>query len=158
MTSVDTADTVLKDDEETPKKWVPRVITGGKGPPKAPEGHNWLSELPRGTTFVCRHKNNQDVDLNLYHVVFKDDNVVLLAWRLPDGKMLDYHVDPVRFSQKFEHVTILGDQPVDNEEDDNGSQRQCDHSGSPDVVLHEAVQGVDPVVSEPERPDLSPRD
>jgi hypothetical protein len=102
-----------------------RVLTGGKGPPQEPT-EDWLSELSVGTTFTCRHTNNKDVDLNLYHVVFKDKDVILLAWRLPDGKTLDYYVDPKRFSQRFEHVTILGLQPVSNEEENDGRQPESD--------------------------------
>lgn len=131
-----------------------RLLQGGKGPPDDPrEGHNWLAELDVGTTFTCRDKRSQEVDLNLYHVVFKSgEDVILLAWRLPDGKMLDYYVDPKRFSKKNEHLTILGKQPVSNEEHDDEQRNQ--HRPA-DVLLHETVQREHQVVSETEQPNLS---
>lgn len=129
-----------------------RLLQGGKGPSEPPAGHNWLADIEPGTTFVCRSKLSKEVDLNLYHVVFRSlPDVVLLAWRLPDGKMLDYYVDPERFSKQFEKVTILGQQPVAIEEDDDGNSNSL---RPPDLVLHEAVQGVDQVVSKTEQPDL----
>ncbi len=128
----------LEEQEDTRHvPWVPRVIQGGKGPPEPPgETHNWLAEYDIGTTFVCRHRNSKEVDLNLYHVVFKTPDVVLLAWRLPDGKMLDVYVDPVRFSNQFEKPTILGKQPVAEEENNDD---QCDLRRPPDLVLHETM-------------------
>lgn len=144
------------EDEEFRSTSVPhlRVLTGGKGPPDPPgEKGNWLSTFDIGTTFVCRNKNSKEVDLNLYHVVFKTQDVVLLAWRLPDGKTLDYYVDPERFSKDFVRPTILGTQPVAEEENENDSG-QRDPLRSSDVVLHEAVQGVDQVVPEAEQPVL----
>ena len=153
--SLKSEETGQQDGKEKKRSWTPRVITGGKGPTEPPgEGINWLAEYDAGTTFVCRHKNSNEVDLNLYHVVYKHlPEVVLLAWRLPDGKMLDVYVDPERFSKNFEKPTILGIQPVANEEDDD-DQEQRDNLRSRDVVLHEAVQGVDQVVSGSEEPDL----
>lgn len=85
-----------------------RLLTGGKGPPDGPVD-NWLAEYEEGTTFVARHRNSNEVDYNLYHVLFKSlPKVVLLKWQLPDGKMLDYYVDPVRFSRLFPEHVILG--------------------------------------------------
>lgn len=92
--------------EEAPQPWVPRVIAGGKGPT---DTLNWLADYAVGTTFVSRNRNAKEVDLNLYHVIFKSlPSVVLLKWQLPDGKILDYYVDPLRFSKQFEPGTILG--------------------------------------------------
>lgn len=127
-----------------------RLLQGGKGPPEPPgEDVNWLADFDVGTTFTCRDKRSQEVELNLYSVLFKDRDVIVLAWKLPDGKVLDYPVDPVRFSKKNEHVTILGLTPVAREENDERNSLR-----PPDLVLHEAVQGVDQVVSETEQPDL----
>lgn len=124
MTLVEDLEMVNVEDTEKPATpWRPRVITGGKGPSEPPS-KNWLSEFPEGTVFTCRHKNNQDVDLNLYCVLHKREDVVLLSWKLPDGKSLDYYVDPVRFSNKFEHVTVLGDIPMAEEQEENNDSRE----------------------------------
>jgi hypothetical protein len=97
--------------------WVPRVINGGKEPPET-EGDNWLAGLSVGTTFVARHQNSKDVDYNLYYVLFTFlPKLVLLKWQLPDGKILDYYVDPERFSRRFPDYVILG---VDNEKEEPG--------------------------------------
>lgn len=91
-----------------------RVATGGKGPPEGPV-HNWLADLEPRTAFVARHRNSNDVDYNQYYVLFKAlPKVVLLKWILPDGKLLDYYVDPVRFSKMFPDYVILG---VDKEQE-----------------------------------------
>lgn len=91
-----------------------RLLTGGKGPPEDTSGENWLADLERGTTFVARDKNSKEVDYNHYFVLFKSlPKVVLLKWVLPDGKLLDFYVDPVRFSKKFGDYEVLG---VDKQE------------------------------------------
>lgn len=91
-----------------------RVATGGKGPPDDPVD-NWLAELEVRTAFVARHRNSNEVDYNQYYVLFKAlPEVVLLKWILPDGKLLDYYVDPVRFSKMFPEHVILG---VDKQEE-----------------------------------------
>lgn len=85
-----------------------RVATGGKSPPEGPVD-NWLAKLEVRTTFVARHRNSNDVDYNQYYVLYKDlPEVMLLKWILPDGKLLDYYVDPVRFSKMFSEYKILG--------------------------------------------------
>lgn len=90
-----------------------RVATGGKSPPEGPV-NNWLAELEVRTAFVARHRNSNEVDYNQYYVLFKAlPEVVLLKWILPDGKLLDYYVDPVRFSKMFPDYVILG---IDKEE------------------------------------------
>jgi len=87
-----------------------RVLTGGKGPPEPPPVNNWLAELAVGTTFVARERTmKQQLDYNLYHVLFKDlPKVMLLTWKLPDGKLLDCYVDPQRFSNRMELGVVLG--------------------------------------------------
>lgn len=85
-----------------------RVASGGKGPPEGPVD-NWLADFEVGTTFVARQLNSKEVDYNLYYVLYKDlPEVMLLKWQLPDGKVLDYYVDPVRFSKLFSEKKILG--------------------------------------------------
>lgn len=121
-----------------------RVATGGKGPPEGPVD-NWLAEYEVGTTFVARHRNSKDVDYNQYYVMFKAlPEVVLLKWILPDGKLLDYHVDPVRFSKAFPEHVILGvikqEEPQKEAEvSENGNSNRTNRP--PDMVLHEAVPG-----------------
>lgn len=84
-----------------------RVATGGKGPPEGPVD-NYLADFEVGTTFVARQRNSKEVDYNLYYVLYKDlPEVMLLKWQLPDGKVLDYYVDPVRFSRLFTEKKIL---------------------------------------------------
>lgn len=119
-------------------KWTPKVIIGGKGPPEPP-ADNWLGEFEVGTTFVARHRNSKEVDFNLYYVLFKLPEVVLLKWILPDGKLLDYHVDPVRFSKMFEKAIVLSvikpqeAAVADEEHERNRTDRPSD------VVLDETV-------------------
>lgn len=99
---------VIEDEELRGTKYPQlRVLTGGKGPPEGPVD-NWLAEFEVGTTFVARHRNSNEVDYNLYYVLYKDlPEVILLKWQLPDGKVLDYYVDPVRFSKLFPEKKIL---------------------------------------------------
>src|SRR5688572_32931717 len=84
-----------------------RVLSGGKEPPDEPS-EDWLSTYVPGTSFVARERNSKNVDFNLYHVIFVRDEVTLLKWELPDGKLLDYYVDPKRFSNRFVDPVILG--------------------------------------------------
>lgn len=120
-----------------------RVATGGKGPPDGPVD-NWLAEYEVGTTFVARQRNSKEVDYNLYYVLYKDlPEVVLLKWQLPDGKVLDYYVDPVRFSKLFSEKKILSvikpkEEPRKEAEvsEDGNSNRT---NRPPDLVLHETV-------------------
>lgn len=122
-----------------------RVLTGGKGPPEGPVD-NWLADYEVGTTFVARHRNSNEVDYNLYYVLYKDlPEVVLLKWQLPDGKVLDYYVDPVRFSRLFPEKKILS---VIKPEEEPRKEAEVSEDGNsdrtnrpPDVVLHEAVSG-----------------
>lgn len=93
-----------------------RVAAGGKGTPEGPVD-NWLADLEPRTMFVARHRNSNDVDYNQYYVLFKSlPEVVLLKWILPDGKLLDYYVDPVRFSKMFPEHVILGVDKEPNQE------------------------------------------
>lgn len=133
-----------------------RVLTGGKGPPEPPDdGVNWLAEYVVGTTFVARHRNSKEVDFNLYHVLFKSlPGVVLLKWELPDGKMLDYYVDPQRFSKQFVSPVILGVVQLEASQEDtnNGNSNRTDRP--PDLVLNAPVPGGDPLVQESKEPEV----
>ncbi len=145
-----TVENINPEKEPIPAGWVPRVIQGGKGPPEPP-GNNkdWLAELTPGTTFVCR-ANEHYIDYELYHVVFKTLECVLLKWELPDGKFWDRFVNTKEFSKRYQDYVILG---VGKEEENDGNG-QCHQVRSGDMVLHETVQGIDQVVPEAERSDL----
>ena len=144
-----TAEDIREDDPNRPiqKPWTPRVIRGGKGPPEPPKD-DWLLKLEAGTTFVTRPKSSQEVDLNLYHLLFQGDGFTLLKWEMPDGKLWDYYVDPVRFSTKFIPGIILGIFKGDPNGDSNRTDRPRD------VVLDETMQGEHQLVEEAEQPDL----
>lgn len=91
------------------------VATGGKGPPEEPaDAFNWLAELEAGSVFLARARASKEVDYNLYRVVFRSlPEMVFLEWRFPDGKTLDYYVDPVRFSKMMELGKVLGQPPIE---------------------------------------------
>lgn len=124
----------IQAEEKSPEAWTPRVITGGKGPPQPPT-NDWLKDLSAGTTFVARANENY-VDYELYHVVFKTLDAVLLKWELPDGKYWDRFVNSKEFSRRYRDYIILG---VQQQEEENGNGNRADRLG--DVVLHEAVPG-----------------
>lgn len=135
-----------------------RILTGGKGPPELPE-KNWLADLVPGTTFVARDRNSKEVDSNLYHVLFISlPEVVLLKWELPDGKLLDYYVDPERFSKRFELRKILGIIKQEHHQDAEGVKDGCneqrDQGGPSNLVLHASVQGEHQLVSGSEEPEV----
>ena len=111
------------------------ILTGGKGPPSEPTD-DWLSAFEVGTTFVSMPQVTYDVDYELFFVVHKQPEVVLLKWILPDGKVWDKYVHPASFSKKFKPGVILG---VNKGNEDDKGQR--DLNRSPNLVLDEAVQG-----------------
>ncbi len=82
-----------------------RLLQGGKGGPPS----NWLADLKAGDVFVARARASKDVDYNMYRVVFRSlPQMVFLEWKFPDGKTLDYYVDPERFSRIMELGLVLG--------------------------------------------------
>lgn len=82
-----------------------KLLQGGKDGPI----HNWLAELQAGDVFAARARASKEVDWNLYRVVFRSlPELVLLEWKFPDGKCLDYYVDPMRFSKVMELGKVLG--------------------------------------------------
>ncbi len=133
-----------------------RVATGGKEPPGPSDPiHNWLADYEVGTTFVARHKNSKDVDYNLYRVIFKWlPEVVLLKWQLPDGKLLDYYVDPERFSKDFKNPSILGIVKPPEEVEDNGNKQRNRTDRLANLVLDASVHGEHQVLQGTEEPDL----
>jgi len=124
-----------------------KVIRGGKDNTVEPPSDNWLINLSAGTTFVAK-VNDKTIDYELYHVVFKTIDAVLLRWQLPDEKQWDRWVDSKEFSKRYPHYILLGE--PQQQESDNDGNRKCNLGGLPDVVLHEAVQRVDQVVPETE--------
>ena len=140
----------LEDIEDRPHVgWVPRVLTGGKGPPEEPT-EDWLSPLEAGTTFVCR-QNKSTVDGELYHILFKGSQFFLLKYCLPDGKMWDRYVNPKSFCKVYKEYEILGVHKQDASETglkeapegDGEEYGKSNRSDRPvNVVLHEAVPGM----------------
>lgn len=143
----------LEEQEDKPHVgWVPKVLTGGKGPPEAPTS-NWLSTLLPGTYFQCR-QNKFSVDFEMYAVIFvTEQGNYLLKWEMPDGKVWDRRVDPSMFSKHYREYEVLGVFPIKppTEEVEN---EQRNPRRPPDLVLHEAVQGEHQVLPSPEGPDL----
>lgn len=124
------------------------ILTGGKGPPVEPTD-DWLSDFEVGTTFVSMPRVTYDVDYELFFVVHKQPEVVLLKWILPDGKVWDKYVNPMSFSKKFKPGVILG---VNKGNEDDKGQRDLDRPR--DVVLYETVQGEHQLLQGPEETDL----
>lgn len=140
----------LADEMQNPPRIKLRLLQGGKGPSEPPSEGNWLGEMDVGTTFVCRPKKSNSVELNLYSVVFKTEGVVLLLWKLPDNKVLEWYVDPERFSKEFEKPTILGTTPVANEEEDDER-----YSRRPkDLDVDATASGEHRLVQIPEEPEI----
>lgn len=139
--------------EPIPASWVPRVITGGKGPPGGPPPSgesNWLVTLPVDTVFVAQPKGS--AEMNLYNVQYASEECYLLIWRLPDGKLLDMYYNPEDFCRMMKTYKVLGSLPIAQEETDGN---ECDRTDRPlDVVLHEAVQRSDQVSEVEERPEV----
>jgi len=147
----------LEEREDQPHAgWVPKVITGGKGPPEAPS-EDWLTPLEQFTTFVCR-QNSNTTDGELYHLQFKGTQFYLLLWELPDGKVWSRYVHPASFCKQHKEYEILGViKPItegDPKPPTQGDDNERNSHRHPDLVLHEAVQGVDQVVQGTEEPDL----
>lgn len=81
-----------------------KLLQGGKDDPP-----DWLADLEAGTVFLARARASKEVDWSLYRVVFRAlPEAVFLEWKFPDGKCLDYYVDPRRFSRLMELGKILG--------------------------------------------------
>jgi hypothetical protein len=128
--------------------WIPRIITGGKGPPGPPGTPNWVSTLPINTTFVAQPKNSS-AEMNLYCIFFSDPEVLGLTWRLPDGKMLDMYFNPQGFCNIHSSWKVLGTIPVDNEEQEN--EPDSNRPDQPSSLVRDAsVSGVDQVLPEQE--------
>jgi len=108
-----TAEDTLEEELRQTKYPKFRVLTGGGMPPEGPrkptDEFNWLAAQEVGTHFWTRHRASKEVDYNEYFIRFMNlPWAVLLEWRLPDGKILNYPVDPQRFSNMFEPPVVLG--------------------------------------------------
>jgi hypothetical protein len=104
-----TVENINPETEPVPRAWVPRVVTGGKGPPEPPEDidTNWLKTLKAGHTFICR-QGPKSIDYELYHIIFVKDEMYLLKWALPDGKLWDRYVDSKIFSNLYRDHKVMG--------------------------------------------------
>lgn len=114
-----------------PASWVPRVITGGKGPPEGPTtGDNWLSQLPLRAVFACR-QNDKTVDWEIYTLMHKFEDIYQLVWEMPNGNLFTRRVHPQLFSnlmRDHRFIDILPD-PYEQEApqgDNDGSSEQRD--------------------------------
>ena len=105
--------------EPIPASWVPRVITGGKGPPEGPtSGENWLLNLDVGTVFLCR-QGKKTVDWEEYFLLAKPAfDIYYLKVSLPDGNIWTRRVDPKLFCNHHKDFQVLY---VQQQEEENGS-------------------------------------
>ena len=92
-----------------PKKFVPTVITGGKGPPTT--SSNWLSNLEQGDYFLARHKDKaeRNFELHKFCVMFKTEKSVKLMVYLDEdsGRMIKW-VEPKVFSNEMIFQEVIG--------------------------------------------------
>lgn len=123
--------TVIEDQEEQRKPWIPRVITGGKGPPETPS-ENWLASLPVRTQFVCR-LNNKTIDWEMCFLYHKFEEIYLLKIEMPNGDHYERRVDPQLFSNLYRDYRVIHIYPpIKIEEieapkgDDNGNSYRTD--------------------------------
>lgn len=80
-----------------------KLLAGGKGPP----GYNWLSEMTKGTVFLCRFAKEPDNPLLLqYHIEHKWDRAIALMSNFT-GKEEHSIVDPIRFCKHMEWYETL---------------------------------------------------
>lgn len=78
-----------------------QVVTGGKS-----GGHNWLSDLNRGSVFFCRMQNAKEFDLNEFQVVWQWKRTAKLACTIA-GQEREFPVDTERFSGAMELVEVI---------------------------------------------------
>ena len=108
----------LEDQADQPHVgWVPRTITGGKGPAEPPSD-DWLSLLKKGTVFSCKF-NGKDVDCEVYGITFKHSKTVILFNALGTGPVRA--VDPVEFCRRYKKFEVLEEGQEVPEEDNNGN-------------------------------------
>lgn len=116
-----------------------RLLQGGKGPPDAPWDNNWMLSFEVGSVFVAR-QNAKTCDWEMYYLIAKySDDLFLLKYSVPDGKVWDRHIDPKLFCNLHRSYKLLW---VNKQEETNDTG-QRDPSGSDDVVLHETMQRSD---------------
>jgi hypothetical protein len=93
---------VIEDASSNVVPWVPRVVTGGKGPPTG----DWLSDLPDGTRFLCRPKQNQPMEvLACYEIIARSNKGIMLYSDLNESRY--FWIDPVLFSRVVELYEVL---------------------------------------------------
>lgn len=101
-----TLDLVQNEEEENKAKvpFIPRVITGGKGPPEDPNNPDWLTPLSLHTTFLVQNKKDTSFLLGQFTVVHKGKKVILL---FQPGNKEPIPVDPIRFCRDFTKYEVL---------------------------------------------------
>ena len=111
-----------------------KVLQGGKS---NPPGHDWLSELPKGTAFSSRSQNSKSYLLEIFIVASKHSKMTLLVDGL--NAQSRYPVDSKLFSQQNTLIEILGFEDgsdpvhtsgVDNDVDAPGRQQIDGGEGS----------------------------
>jgi|SRR6185312_12218523 len=94
--------------EPIPASWVPRVITGGKGPPSPPEPPvvNWLQQLPVNTIFAAVAKNA--IFGFQYELIFKGDKIYLLHQWSETGMVFSIYINPEEWCKIHTSYEVLG--------------------------------------------------
>ena len=92
-------------DEERPKGFVPRVVTGGKGPPQDTNEFDWISSIPINTTVLIQSKKNTEFPLGQLRVVHKFQKAVVVF--VPDQSPKPIPIDPVRFCSQFRLYEVI---------------------------------------------------
>lgn len=110
-----------------PAAWVPRLITGGKGPPEDPPvKDNWLIRLQTGTVFCCR-ANDKTVDWEEYALIGRPSmDLFYLKVSMPDGNIWTRRVDPKLFCNHHrEYFVLFVQQQEQQEPEENNDCGEC---------------------------------
>jgi hypothetical protein len=80
------------------------IATGYSG-----SDENWLKNLPKGTVFVCKKKNQpkEMLALDLYFVIEHQDTVSNLVQKIPTGQQADLFVDSLEFSRYYTYKATV---------------------------------------------------
>lgn len=113
---------VEEEDLRTTKYPKLRVLTGGKGPPEPPTD-TWLLDLEVGSVFVAR-QNDKACDWEMYFLISKmNDDLYLLNYSVPDGKVWSRHIDPKLFCNHHRDYKVLW---VHKQQEETDVPEQCD--------------------------------
>lgn len=94
-----------------------KLITGGDPPIE-----NWLANMPKGTIFNARRKNEKQLNLDKYMVTQHKRVTTELYFVTPDGKQLTFWVPTLEFSRNVEFFEVLGEYEfIEDEEIEDGN-------------------------------------